>query len=186
MGQTNRTPEFLSKFPMGKVPALECADGFCITEGAAIAMYIAGNGPKAEQLLGPASDAKTRARIAEWTCFAENEIVPNGMPAALMCVFKMTPYDEKKYDTSATNLVRALKRLETALEGGKKYLVGEQVTLADIMVSGPLFFALGYLIDDEMKKEAPQTIKYLQGLSELPEFKNVFGELKSVGTRIKP
>ena len=27
MGVTNRTPEFLSKFPLGKIPAFESADG---------------------------------------------------------------------------------------------------------------------------------------------------------------
>jgi elongation factor 1-gamma len=52
MRETNRTPEFLSKFALGKVPAFEGADGFCITESIAIATYIAKSGPKADQLLG--------------------------------------------------------------------------------------------------------------------------------------
>lgn len=186
MGQTNRTPEFLAKFPMGKVPALECADGFCLAEGAAIAMYLAGSGPKAEQLLGPVTDAKTRAAINEWVFFAENEFVANAMPAAIMCVFNIVPYDEQKYNTSAANLLRALKRLEVALQGGKKYLVGDQITLADIMVAPPLFFASAFLIDNEMKKDVPEAVRYLKELSELPEFKNVFGELKSIETRVKP
>ncbi|KAK6063937.1 Elongation factor 1-gamma 1 [Seiridium cupressi] len=186
MGQTNRTPEFLAKFPLGKVPALECADGFCIAEGAAICDYLASSGPAATQLLGAADDTKTRARIAEWSCFAENELVPNVMPAAVMCVYKVVPYDEKKYDMSAANLVRALKRLEVAVRDGRKFLVGEQVSLADVMVAGPLFFGLGFLIDAEMKKDVPETVRYLQGLAGIPEFKSVFGELKLVETRVKP
>ena len=35
----NKKPEFLAKFPHGKVPAFESADGFKVVEGAAIARY---------------------------------------------------------------------------------------------------------------------------------------------------
>ncbi len=35
----NKKPEFLSKFPFGKVPAWEGADGFCLTETFAIARH---------------------------------------------------------------------------------------------------------------------------------------------------
>lgn len=38
-GVTNKTPEFLAKFPMGKVPALETPSGLNIFEGTAIARY---------------------------------------------------------------------------------------------------------------------------------------------------
>ncbi|KAI0170026.1 glutathione S-transferase-like protein [Pestalotiopsis sp. NC0098] len=186
MGKTNRTPEFLSKFPMGKIPALECADGLCIAESAAITYYLAGSGPAAEQLLGPAADVKTRAQITEWSHFSENEFTSNIMPPAVMCVYKLAPFDEKRYDMHVANFTRALKRLEVAVQGGKKYLVGSHLTLADIMVAGPLFASMGFLFDGEMKKEVPETVRYLQGLSELPEFKQFFGELKSIETRIKP
>lgn len=52
MRETNTTPEFLAKFPLGKVPAFEGADGFLLTESLAIAYYVAQAGPKADQLLG--------------------------------------------------------------------------------------------------------------------------------------
>lgn len=52
MRETNRSPDYLSKFALGKVPAFEGADGFCVTESIAIATYIAKSGPKADQLLG--------------------------------------------------------------------------------------------------------------------------------------
>ena len=37
--EDNKKPEFLAKFPHGKIPALETTDGFRIFEGAAIARY---------------------------------------------------------------------------------------------------------------------------------------------------
>ncbi|KAH8880871.1 glutathione S-transferase [Thozetella sp. PMI_491] len=171
MGETNKSPEFLAKFPMGKVPALECADGFCIAEGAAICEYLAASGPAAEQLLGAAGDAKTRGRIAEWAFLSENELVVNMMPVAVMTFFKKAPYDEKVFSLRAGNFKRALQRIEVALKGGKQYLVGEQLTLADIMVFGALAFGLGSVFDAEMRETVPETVRYIQALAKLPEFK---------------
>lgn len=177
---TNKTPEFLAKFPMGKVPAFEGADGFCVTEGAAICTYIARSGPKAQQLIG--SDAKTEALISQWSYFSEFELSSNLLPPAVMVYLKMIPYDEKLYNKHVDATVRALKRVEVALEGGKKYLVGDQITLADIMVAGPLYFGTEFLIDAEMRKEIPNTVAWLKGLAALPEFK-CFGELPLCETR---
>uniref|UniRef100_A0A8C0V0Y7 GST N-terminal domain-containing protein n=1 Tax=Cyanistes caeruleus TaxID=156563 RepID=A0A8C0V0Y7_CYACU len=39
-GHTNRSPQFLQKFPLGKVPAFEGDDGFCVFESNAIAYYV--------------------------------------------------------------------------------------------------------------------------------------------------
>ena len=39
MGVDNKTPEFLAKFPLGKVPVFESGDGFCLNESNAIAFY---------------------------------------------------------------------------------------------------------------------------------------------------
>ncbi|XP_035524581.1 elongation factor 1-gamma-like [Morone saxatilis] len=38
-GQTNRTPAFLNNFPLGKVPAYQGDDGFCLFESNAIAHF---------------------------------------------------------------------------------------------------------------------------------------------------
>ncbi|KAI2465884.1 glutathione S-transferase [Annulohypoxylon bovei var. microspora] len=183
MGVDNVTPEFKAKFPMGKVPAFEGADGFCVAEGAAIATYIALSGPKKAQLIG--ADAKTQATISQWVFFSENELVGNLLPPAAMVVFKMMPFNEQLYDTCVSRAERAIKRVEAALEGGKKYLVGDQVTLADILVSSTLFFAAKYLVDAEMRKEIPNVVAWLQSLAALPEFKPV-GELTLLETRVKP
>ncbi|KAI0002793.1 glutathione S-transferase [Xylariaceae sp. FL0662B] len=183
MGTTNKTPDFLAKFPMGKVPGLECADGFCLAEGAAIARYLASVGPAAPQLLG--SDPKTQARIAEWAHFSEGELAANLSPPVLMALMKAIPFDEQRYNTALANIDRALKRIEVAVQGGKKYLVGEQLTLADVMVAGPLFLAFKLFADAEMRKGAPGVVAWIQGIAEIPEFKKFFGNLELCETRRK-
>ncbi|RYP19123.1 hypothetical protein DL765_003539 [Monosporascus sp. GIB2] len=183
MGETNKSPEFLSKFPMGKVPALECADGFCLAESAAIARYLASAGPKASQLLG--ADPKTQARVSEWSFFSETELASNLVTPALMVVLKVVPYDEGRYNTCMGNAERACKRVETALAGGKKHLVGDELTLADIMVAGVLFSAFKFFIDAETRKDLPNTIAWIQNLAEMKEFKDSFGTLEMCETRVK-
>merc|ERR1712240_406610 len=52
-GETNKSPEFLKKFPLGKVPAFEGTDGLLLTESNAIAYYLAN-----EELRGGKDDIK--------------------------------------------------------------------------------------------------------------------------------
>jgi elongation factor 1-gamma len=182
MGVTNKSPAFIAKFPLGKIPALECADGFCLTESQAIARFLAESGPKVSQLVG--SDAKTRALVEQWACFADQELAAQLLPIVLMCKFKMIPFDEARYAQSVANLERALRRLEVAVKEGK-YLVGGQVSLADVMVAGPLHLASTVVLDKEMRKEVPGVVKYLEGLLEIPELKGAFGALEWVETRVK-
>lgn len=183
---TNKTPEFLAKFPLGKVPAFESGDGqFFLTEGQAIARYVAESGPKAGQLVGEAGDARTRALIEQWSCFAEQELAANVIPPLLMVVLNMTPYNEASYTQHVANFERALKRVDAALQGGRKFLVGDQLTLADVMILGPLFLAAKFIMDADMRKEAPNVEGYIRGLLEVPEIKNAFGELELCEKRVK-
>merc|ERR1711909_122772 len=69
-GETNKTPDFLKKFPLGKVPAFEGSDGTILTESNAIAYYVAN-----DELRG-GSDAAARAQVVQWMCMADNEILP--------------------------------------------------------------------------------------------------------------
>lgn len=182
MGVTNKTPEFLAKFPLGKVPAFEAADGFRLTEGAAISTYIAGSGPKAAQLLG--ADLKTKALIAEWTLFTETELVAHATPA-LIAMYKLIPYNEAQQASSAERFERALGKIEAAVKAGKKYLVGEELTLADLMVVSALYMAGGPIFDAEMRAKVPATVEYVKSISSIPEFAKAFGEFKPCETRVK-
>lgn len=56
-GESNKKPEFLKKFPLGKVPAFEGSDGVLLTESNAIAYYVAN-----DELRG-GSDAAARAQV---------------------------------------------------------------------------------------------------------------------------
>ena len=185
MGVDNNTPEFLAKFMYGRVPAFESADGsFTLSEGQAIARYVADIGPMASQLLG--ADPNTRAKIEEWACFAEQEITANVSPPLLMIIHNLTPYNQGLYDMSAAKCERALTKVERALEGGKrKFLVGDQLTLADLSVFSALYLATEYWADEEMLKSAPSIEGYMRGLlAEVPELRKNFQALTFCKKRV--
>ncbi|KAK3997835.1 glutathione S-transferase [Cladorrhinum sp. PSN332] len=185
MGVDNKTPEFLAKFPYGKVPAFESADGsgFTLTEGQAIARYVADSGPNAARLLG--ADRQTRAKIEEWACFADQEIAASMIPALLMTIANLIPFDAARYDQSAAELERALKRVNDAVKG-RKFIVGDELTFADVQLLGPLQLATKFLVDEEMRKTAAPNLEgYLRGLLEVPELKAQFGELVLCEKRVR-
>lgn len=100
-------------------------------------------------------------------------------------MIKLVPFEGARYEFSASAFERALQKVEATVKGTKKYLVGEQLTLADLTVAAALFWASGFLLDAEMRKTAPATIEYLKGIAATPEFAKVFGEYKPCETRVK-
>merc|ERR1712214_102486 len=69
-GETNKTPDFLKKFPLGKVPAFEGSDGTILTESNAIAYYVAN-----EELRG-GNGAEARAAVVQWMCWVDSDVLP--------------------------------------------------------------------------------------------------------------
>ncbi|GAP84875.1 putative glutathione S-transferase-like protein [Rosellinia necatrix] len=182
MRETNRTPEFLSKFALGKVPAFEGADGFALTESVAIATYIAKSGPKADQLLG--KDAKTQALITQWASFAEFELANNAIVPIAMVVMKAYAMDENRFNSAIEGLERNARYLEVSLKGGKKYLVGDRLTLADLMVTSFCYWAFKHLIGADLRKELPNLVAYVEAFANVPEHKKYYGELEMCETSV--
>jgi len=119
------------------------------------------------------------------------------MPILGMLVLKVTPFNQHRYTWCVGYLEKALARLEMALASPtpaeedkktekKKFLVGEEVTLADIMVGGALIRAGNFLMDRKMREAfAPSVEGYLRGLLEIPEVGEAFGPLVLVEERVK-
>merc|ERR1712001_233928 len=123
-GETNKSPEFLKKFPLGKVPAFEGSDGLLLTESNAIAYYVAN-----DELRG-GSEAAARAQVVQWMVMADNEILPAActwvFPTMGIMQFNKNATDRAKEDVKAALKTHLLTRT---------FLVGERVTLADIAVA---------------------------------------------------
>jgi elongation factor 1-gamma len=101
-------------------------------------------------------------------------------------VLKYFPYDEARYNQHIGMFERAAGRVEAEVKGGKKFLVGEKLTLADIMVVGVLQAAAKFIMDKEMLSKFPGVEAYLKETMELPEIKGAFGSLELMEKRAKP
>lgn len=82
------------------------------------------------------------------------------------------------------NLEKDIKALEIALEGGKKYLVGDEVTMADFSVASWLYHIFKYFGDAEMRKTNPNLTAYFEAFAAAPEYKKHFGEPEFAETRL--
>ncbi|PWY89888.1 translation elongation factor eEF-1B gamma subunit [Aspergillus heteromorphus CBS 117.55] len=159
MRVTNQTPAFLSKFPLGKVPAFEATDGTLLVESDAITQYVAESGPAAAQLLGTA--AAERATIRQWICYAEAEILGHLIPLILWRVgFKA--YEEAVEKLALEKLGRSLGYLDKHL-AGKTWVAGtEKLSLADISVASALVWGFSMVVDAEMRRSYPNVIAWYE------------------------
>jgi len=166
-GETNKTPDFLKKFPLGKVPAFEGSDGTILTESNAIAYYVAN-----DELRG-GSDAAARAQVVQWMCMADNEI----LPASCTWVFPtmgIMQYNKNATDRAKEDVKAALKTLNDHLLT-RTFLVGERVTLADIAVACTLLNLYKQVLDPSFRKPFMNVTRWFTTVINQPNAKDVIG-----------
>ncbi|WP_114238303.1 glutathione S-transferase N-terminal domain-containing protein [Dyella sp. C9] len=73
-----RSPEYLRINPSGAVPALQEADGWVLTENAAILNYLADKYPEAR--LGGDGSARSRAEANRWLAYINSDLHPAFRP----------------------------------------------------------------------------------------------------------
>jgi len=163
--------DFLAKAPTGKPPVLETPEG-PIFEANAIVRYVAKLGRN--NLYG--SNAFEAAQVEQWIEFASIEI---DLPVSVW-VFPILGYipDNKEGTQRAKGDVRKVldilnKHLQT-----RTFLVGERISLADIVVSMSLFYAYQRVLDSGFRKQFVNTNRWYLTIVNQPEVKPIVGEVK--------
>jgi glutathione S-transferase len=119
--------------PLGTVPFLEDDGGVAINESVAMMLYIAQqHGPTP---LLPADNAALMAKCLQLTLFGETEVGMNLNPL-LAAHFMAGAADKRNWSVIGLEqrVKRAIQHAETLIHG-RSYLVGDDLTLADISVS---------------------------------------------------
>jgi len=168
-GETNKSPEFLKKFPLGKVPAFEGSDGLLLTESNAIAYYVAN-----DELRG-GSEAAARAQVVQWMVMADNEI----LPAACTWVFPtmgIMQFNKNATDRAKEDIKAALKTLNDHLLT-RTFLVGERVTLADIAVACTMISLYKQVLDPAFRKPFGNVTRWFNTVVNQPNAKAVLGQV---------
>jgi glutathione S-transferase len=128
-GET-RTDEHFARNPDGRIPVLETDDGELIPESGAILLFLAEGTPL---LPAPGID---RARVHQWMFFEQNRIEAD---LAVARFLKLAGRDVTMPEVFANRLERgrdALAALDRGLSDGRRFLAGDDFTVADIAVYG--------------------------------------------------
>jgi len=163
-----KSPEFLSKFPMGKVPGFEGVDGVTIAESASISRYIAASVADTN-LLG--SSKKESALVESYLATSEEFF---GAQRPLLYPFWGYLSKENADDqaNARANVIRHLAYLNTQL-ATRTFLVGERVTLADIAMVCSLLNIFKHVIDPKTALEYKNVLRWFNTCLHQPSFKSV-------------
>ncbi|XP_021714796.1 elongation factor 1-gamma 2-like [Chenopodium quinoa] len=172
MGVTNKSPEFLKMNPIGKVPVLETPEG-PVFESNAIARYV--TKLKADNPLFGSSLIEY-AHIEQWIDFSATEIDANiarWLYPRLGYGVHLPPAEE----AAIAALKRSLEALSKHL-ASNTFLVGDSVTLADIVMTCNLFYGFQRIMTKSFTSEFPHVERYVWTMVNQPNFKKVLGEVK--------
>ncbi|XP_055521264.1 elongation factor 1-gamma, partial [Leucoraja erinacea] len=168
LGQSNRSPAFLAKFPLGKVPAFEGDDGFCVFESNAIAYYVAD-----VDLRGTTREAE--AQVLQWVCFADSHVIP---PAStwVFPTLGIMQYNKQATEHAKEELKKVLGILDEHLKT-RTFLVGERVTLADITLVCSLLWLYKQVLEPSFRQSFTNTNRWFVTCVNQPQFKAVLGQV---------
>lgn len=154
--EQSREAEHRARQPLGRVPVLEDDQG-CLFESAAICLQLADR--HSESGLVPPLGTRERALVYQWTVFAPAELEPPLIEAALLA-----QRDPERAAAARRRFDAATAAVSDAL-GDREYLVGDRLTVADVLVGTALAFTERAGFADEL----PANLKdYLARLAARP------------------
>jgi len=160
----------LKKFPFGKYPAYESADGSQKFHDAhAIAAFVG------QPLMG--SNADERAEIVQWLGLADDEFLPHVLAWTLPALSALQ-YDKNQVETSKKELLRLLGILNEYLLT-RTYLVGERISLADVALVLDLLPAYQYVLEPDLRRPYINVSRWLTTLINQPQFRAVLGDVNN-------
>merc|ERR1739838_829469 len=168
-GQTNRSPNFLSNFPLGKVPAYQGDDGFCLFESNAIAHYLSN-----DALRGVTPQAA--AQVLQWVSFADAEIIPPAS-AWVFPTLGIMQFNKQATEQAKEEVKKVFTLLNNHLNT-RTSLVGERVTLADISVACSMLWLYKQVLEPSFRQPYPNVTRWFVTCINQPQFKAVLGEVK--------
>lgn len=157
--------------PTGKAPVLQTPNGV-IFESNAIARFLA----KIRRDTGLTGNGLyEEAAIDSWVDFAANELE---LPASVWFypALGYMPFQKAAYEKAKTDLAAGLETLNSTLLT-KTYLVGDQITLADIAVASALIYPMKLVCDKAYLKPFGNVVRWFNTCVNQPEFKKVVGEV---------
>jgi elongation factor 1-gamma len=178
--------------PVGKLPVLACSDGQAIFSSHSIARFIAGL--RRDTGLLPAADLTAMAAVDAWMdyCAADLEL-----PACMWWypIAGYMQFSQPAYEKAKSDLAQGLAKLEAHLQkkandtgtnAAPVFLVGNQLTLADIVLVTTLLYPFKLVADPEYRKPYPTVMQWFTHCVEQPEFAAIVGKVALCPKELPP
>ena len=178
IGVDNRTPEFLAKNPNGRVPVLETPEG-PIWESNAIVRYIARLGNK---IYG--QNAYETALIDQWIEWSRGDL-ENAAVAWIYPIWGYAPFDAEA-SKKAQELVKAQLVILNNYLKLKSFLVGERLSLADIVLAATLAGYYSTVFDVTYRKAIPNVNRWFLTVVNQPKFLKIVPQIEIVEKAKQP
>ncbi|KAG1725781.1 glutathione S-transferase C-terminal-like protein [Suillus paluster] len=183
-GVTNKSLEFLDKFPLAKIPAFEGKSGFTLLEGASIGRYVASLAPESG-LFG--NSVKDTALVDQWIHFAEHEI--NAYTDIIWQLverfFPEKAYSEGIHKSIFERQERSPKFLEQHINR-RNFLVTDEITLEDIILAAVIQRAARVTLGAAERALYPNIFsRYAKVAADL-RIKDIFGTVDFVEVPLAP
>ena len=169
MAGEQKSPAFLALNPMGKLPVLTDGD-VVVSETSAICMYLGDR--YAMGRLAPALDNSARGSYLRWCVYPSAVIEPG-------CMAKAAGWEYKPGQAGWGSYESILSSLEGGIVPGP-WLLGEQFTMADVLVGGTLRWMLRFNMIDAR----PALVDYAARLGGRPALQRAEAKNKAVMTEL--
>lgn len=158
--------------PTGKAPVLQTPTGSAIFESHAICRYLA----KIRRDTGLAGESViAEASVDSWMEWCKNELE---LPCCVWFypVAGYMPFHPDAHTKSKGDVAKALSVLDAYLLD-KTYLVGDSVTLADIVIVSTLLYPFKLVCDKSFLKPFGNVTRWFSTCVNQPQFKSVVGDV---------
>ena len=174
-----KTPAYKALTTTDKFPLLQTPEG-CLHESTAIAKYfcqLAGG-----KFLG--SNAIERSHVDQWIAFNNATLFPSAM-VVNMGIFGWGEVTQNDWNEAAKNLKAHVKTLNTHLDG-KQWLVGNEMTIADIIVGLQLSHGLQTVLDGGFRKAMKNVEAWATSVFAHASVVKVLGNIQMCQKALKP
>jgi glutathione S-transferase len=169
-GLPTPSPEFCAASPFKKMPALVDGD-YCLPDSTAICHYIEAKYPDPQLI---PSEPRARGKVVWYDEFADTILAGCGAKMFFNRIvaprFMGRPGDMEAAETAEREeLPPILDYIESVVPQAGGYLVGNELTLADLAVACP-FVNLTHLGIELDEARHPKTVAYVQRILSRPSF----------------
>jgi glutathione S-transferase len=100
-------------------------------------------------------------------------------------VFGWAKLDAATYNSAINDLKKNIRVMNTALEG-KKFLLGDDLSVADVIIANYLMYGFQTVLDQGFMKSIKNVNDWAAKVFALPEYIHIFGKIQMCQKPLKP